>query len=204
MTITLILLFAYMTKVVFSTTDYLAFDLVIIDWVQSFVSDTATFVMLIITEIGFIYVIFPVMLITLYILLFKKKHYWEAVMLIASLGGGDLIKVTIKNIVQRERPTFLQLAEESSFSFPSGHTMAAITFWGMFAYIVWINLPERTGLRTFVAIVAPMIILLIGISRIYLGVHFPSDVVAGYAIGGAWLITCIMALNAIRYYKSDI
>lgn len=202
-TIALILLFAYVTKVVFSTTDDLVFDTTIIHCVQSYVSDALTPIMIAITEIGYIYLIIPVMLVTLYFLFFKLKHFWEAVMLIASLGGGDLIKVIIKNIMQRERPTFLQLVHESSFSFPSGHTMASTTFWGMFAYIIWINLPNRKGLRMTVAILAPIIILLVGISRIYLGVHYPSDVIAGYAIGGAWLLTCILALNAIRYYKSD-
>lgn len=202
-TVLLIVLFAYLVNVVFSASDTLSFDKGIIDWVQSFISDAMTVVMRVITEIGFIYVIFPIMLVTLYILLFKKKHYWEAVMLIGALGGGDLIKVTIKNILQRARPEFHQLVQEGGYSFPSGHTMASITFYGMFAYIIWLNSPHRKGLRTTVAIVAPLIILLVGVSRIYLGVHYPTDVVAGYAIGGAWLITCIMALNAIRYYKSD-
>lgn len=202
-TLALIFLFAYVARVVFSTSDILLFDSVIIDWVQSFVSDSATPIMIAITEIGYIYVIIPIILIALFILLFIKKHFWEAVFLVVAIGGGDIIKVIFKHFFHRERPSIFRVIEETGFSFPSGHSMAAITFYGMLAYIIWINIPHRKGLRIFISIFAPFLILFIGISRIYLGVHYPSDVIAGFAVGGAWLTTCIMALNAIRYYKSD-
>lgn len=202
--ITLLLFFAYWTNVVISAEEHLQFDLTVIDWVQGFVSDALTPIVIVITEIGYIYVIIPIALIVLWVLLFKKKHYWETFMLAVCVIGGDLIKVTIKNIMQRERPNFLQLVEETSFSFPSGHTIVSITFYGMLAYILWLNLPDRKGLRTLAVIIAPVIIIAVGLSRIYLGVHYPSDVIASFAIGGAWLLTCILALNSIRYYKSGV
>lgn len=201
-TILLILFFSYLTHWVFSQEDYLAFDQNVIDWAQSFVSDQMNVTMMFITEIGFIYVIIPVGLIALYYFMYVKKHFWEGVMLLVSILGGDVIKAILKNILQRERPTFLRIVEETGYSFPSGHTMSVITFYGMLAYLLWINFPNNKGLRWTIAIVTPVIVLLVGFSRIYLGVHFPTDVVGGLAVGGAWLITCIMALNAIRLYKS--
>ncbi len=201
-TIALLLFFAYWTDVVFSSEEHLQFDLAIIEWVQSFVSDSATTAFIVITEIGYIYVIIPVMLGVLGFWIFKKKHYWESVMLVVCVLGGDLIKVSLKNILQRQRPDFLQVVTESGFSFPSGHTMVSITFYGMLAYIIWLNMPHRKGLRITLAILAPVIVVAVGISRIYLGVHYPSDVIASFAVGGAWLITCMLALNSIRYYKS--
>lgn len=202
-TAALVVFFAFWTYNVFSSEEHLQFDLTIIDIVQGTISDSLTVVMKIITEVGYIYVIFPIMLVMLAYLIFKKKHYWEALMLAASLGGGDVIKVTIKKILQRERPIFNPLVEESGFSFPSGHSMAAMTFYGMLAYILWLQLPKGSIWRKVIVIVTPLVIFVVGISRIYLGVHYPSDIIAGYTVGGAWLITCMLALNAIRHYKGN-
>lgn len=202
LTILLLILFSYVANAVFSEDEYLAFDLDVINWAQSYVSDSTNLVMRIITEIGYIYVIIPVGLIALYYFMYVKKHFWEGVMLVVSILGGDVIKGIFKNLLQRERPTFLRIVEETGYSFPSGHTMSVVTFYGMLAYLLWINFPQRKGLRWTIATVTPVIILLVGFSRIYLGVHFPTDVLGGLAVGGAWLVTCIMALNAIRFYKS--
>lgn len=202
-TIFLLIFFSYLTHIVFSQDEYLSFDLAVIEWAQSFVSDTMNIVMKVITEIGYIYVIIPIGLFAFYFLVFVKKHYWEAVMLIVSILGGDMIKAILKNVLQRERPTFMQIVEETGFSFPSGHTMSVVTFYGMLAYIIWINSPSVPVLRWTIAIIAPVIMLLVGFSRVYLGVHFPTDVLAGLAVGGAWLLTCMIALHVIRFYKGN-
>jgi undecaprenyl-diphosphatase len=198
----LVVLFSYITHVIL-TTESLVFDMVVIDGVQSVISDGLTPVMLTITEFGDKYVLITLMLIALLILVFIKRHYWEAIMLIVSLAGGDLIKHLLKNLIGRERPTINPLIIENEFSFPSGHSIASVTFYGMIAYIIWSNLPQRKGLRIVTLLAAVLLVLSIGISRIYLGVHYPTDVVGGYTIGGAWLLVSILALRSIRRYKRN-
>jgi undecaprenyl-diphosphatase len=83
------------------------------------------------------------------------------------------------------------------FSFPSGHAMMSMIGYGMLTYFVLIRVQNRWA-RFAIVIAAAILIFLIGFSRIYLGVHFFSDVVAGFAAGGLWLITCIGALEFLR------
>ncbi|WP_052947880.1 phosphatase PAP2 family protein [Aneurinibacillus tyrosinisolvens] len=81
--------------------------------------------------------------------------------------------------------------------------MISASFYGMLGYLLWLNLRERSKPSWYIIVVTLLLILAIGMSRIYLGVHFPSDVVAGFAAGGAWVAACIIALHAIRYYKGN-
>ncbi|MBS7578108.1 MULTISPECIES: phosphatase PAP2 family protein [unclassified Enterococcus] len=91
-----------------------------------------------------------------------------------------------KLVYNRERPLLEHLVNESSNSFPSGHSATAIVFFGSIALISWQILKNRT-LKITISIIAALIIILVGVSRIYLGVHYPSDVLAGFLLGGAWL-----------------
>lgn len=92
----------------------------------------------------------------------------------------------LKDFFQRERPTIHRLAEEVGYSFPSGHSMAAFALYGAFVYLLWKHVNSRTG-RALLAAIGAIIVFAIGISRIYLGVHYPSDVVGGYFASWVWL-----------------
>lgn len=99
-----------------------------------------------------------------------------------SLGGGVLINTALKVLFARPRPTvFPPLTVETSYSFPSGHTIAAVSFYGFLALLLWQNRQ-----RLF-AILTALLIPLIAFSRIYLGVHYPSDVVGAWTLGMVWL-----------------
>ena len=92
----------------------------------------------------------------------------------------------LKNIVQRPRPDGFRLVSASGYSFPSGHSMVAMAFFGLIIYLVW-HYEKDTAMRWFWTVCLASIIALIGISRVYLGVHYASDVLAGFCVSMAWL-----------------
>lgn len=92
----------------------------------------------------------------------------------------------LKFIVQRPRPDGFQLAVEQGFSFPSGHSMVAMAFFGLLVWMVWRYEPDRAT-RVGCAIGLGAVIVLVGVSRVYLGVHYASDVLAGFCVSLAWL-----------------
>lgn len=131
-----------------------------------------------------------------------KNHFWDSNMVIIALAGSWLMNELLKWIFQRNRPEILRLVKATGYSFPSGHAMVSFAFYGMLAYLMWINLGNRKS-RYFFTFIFLFLIFAIGLSRIYLGVHYLSDVLAGFAAGGIWLVGCILALQAIRYYKAN-
>src|SRR5439155_17690729 len=104
----------------------------------------------------------------------------------------------IKNVVDRQRPVYNRIfTSEESPSFPSGHAAGSAVGYGMLAYCL--ALRWRTWRRRLPLVgVLVLLVLLIGFSRLYLGVHYLSDVLAGYALGLAWLALCVCAIEAIR------
>ncbi len=97
-----------------------------------------------------------------------------------------LLNAVLKELVQRPRPEHINLVTETGFSFPSGHSMVAMAFFGLLVWLVWKYEKDRT-MRFACCAGFSLVILLIGISRIYLGVHYASDVLAGFCISLAWL-----------------
>jgi undecaprenyl-diphosphatase len=131
----------------------------------------------------------------------RKQRLHLAVWMIA-LGGGWLLNNILKTLFARPRPIFADPIEVAqNFSFPSGHAMMALIGYGLFTYFVWSSLRHRYE-RIVLIFVASLLIILIGISRLTLGVHYLSDVVAGFAAGGLWLAACITAMATIYRRKS--
>ena len=97
-----------------------------------------------------------------------------------------LLNQTLKAIVQRPRPDGFQLAVEQGFSFPSGHSMVAMAFFGLLVWMVWHYESDRAT-RIGCSAAFGLVIVLVGVSRIYLGVHYASDVLAGFCVSLAWL-----------------
>ena len=113
----------------------------------------------------------------------------------ASIGANLLtsafVNHLIKEIVQRPRPPIeLRMVEESSFSFPSGHAMTGATFYGLIIYFTFKNVKNKK-LRNTICIILSVLVFLIGISRIYLGVHYASDVLAGFVFAIVYLVLYI-------------
>ncbi|PKM38567.1 MAG: phosphatase PAP2 family protein [Firmicutes bacterium HGW-Firmicutes-8] len=132
----------------------------------------------------------------------RRKHFWDTVLVPIALMGGIILNETLKYAFHRQRPGLQRLVEVSGFSFPSGHSMISFIFYGLMVYLVWVNFPGKI-LKLAVSALLICVIPAVGISRIYLGVHYPSDVLAGFSAGGFWLVACILGLRGIRYYKAD-
>ncbi|NEW06925.1 phosphatase PAP2 family protein [Paenibacillus sp. SYP-B3998] len=132
-------------------------------------------------------------------LLFKYKIRWETLILFAGAAGAWVLNALLKMIFERVRPLEEWLIQAEGFSFPSGHAMVASLFYGLIGYLLWVNIRNSWKGAWCVPVITIFVILCIGISRIYLGVHYPSDVLAGFAAGSAGLIGCIMGIQAIQY-----
>jgi len=123
------------------------------------------------------------------IALYLRKHRRGATLFTITTVGASLLLIVLKLTFRRARPEpFFETILPASYSFPSGHSLAAFCFYGALAEILT-GRTDKLWLQIIVWTSAVMMILLIGISRIYLGVHHPSDVVAGYAVGLIWVMT---------------
>ena len=105
----------------------------------------------------------------------------------ANLGISTLLNQMLKYIVQRPRPTEFRIIEESGYSFPSGHSMVSAAFYGFIIYLIYKNIKNKYIKWSLMSILS-ILIILIGTSRIYLGVHYTSDVLAGFLISISYLI----------------
>jgi undecaprenyl-diphosphatase len=120
---------------------------------------------------------------------FLLRHWTRgAILVVVTLLGASLLDGGLKLLWGRQRPSafFEHYPSPTSFSFPSGHALFATAFFGGLAALLYRRL-GRTWLRVAVITAAVLIILLIGVSRIYLGVHYPSDVLGGFAAGTVWV-----------------
>lgn len=122
-------------------------------------------------------------LVIIAIIFFMKKEYWSIFRFVGISGACAALNTTIKLIVNRARPSFSQLLYESSSSFPSGHSSASFSFYGNLALYLYMKV-EQKWLRGLIILFGTAMILIIGFSRIYLGVHWFSDILAGYATAG--------------------
>lgn len=106
--------------------------------------------------------------------------------MLLNLVGAALLNFLLKNLVQRPRPEGFRLVAAGGYSFPSGHSMVAMAFYGLLAYLVW-RYEKDSIMRWLWSLSLGFIVAAVGISRIYLGVHYASDVLAGFCVAMAWL-----------------
>jgi membrane-associated phospholipid phosphatase len=120
------------------------------------------------------------------------KRFASLAVLLASVGGGALLNFLLKNIFQRPRPDFVNaFYHETGYSFPSGHSMMAVLFYGMAGFLLASQL-KTWKWRAWLGMGVFTLCLLIGLSRLALGVHFLTDVLGGWAAGLTWLMTCVL------------
>jgi undecaprenyl-diphosphatase len=130
------------------------------------------------------------------------KRQWNhlAMWLIAWLGA-ELLTQALKLSFHRPRPVVPNpLLKAADFSFPSGHASVSLVVYGMLAFFILLQLRSQL-LKALVIVVTVLLVLMIGISRLYLGVHYFSDVAAGYVMGVIWLTVCIDGMNILEHRK---
>ncbi|WP_018479701.1 phosphatase PAP2 family protein [Pontibacter roseus] len=130
--------------------------------------------------------------------LFVRKHRWYSLKVPVVALGSISLNLVLKYFFDRQRPD-LPLVEASGLSFPSGHSMIAASFYSLIIYLTWKHV-ESKPLRNLLVFLLVIFILLIGFSRIYLRVHFATDVVAGFAAGILWVIIGIWSLRRLEKY----
>ena len=150
---------------------------------NNLISDNVTPIAMIITNLGG-----TVVLITLtVVLLLAIKNKKIGISIVTNLLIVTGLNLLLKNIVQRPRPDEYRMIAETGYSFPSGHSMISMAFYGYLIYLISKHFKNKK-LKTFLIIALSMLIISIGTSRIYIGVHYTSDVLAGFAISISYLI----------------
>ena len=172
------------------------FDESVYTFISVCISDRMTEFMKLITSCGSWMTLSIVSLAIPAIVRKSKSHFNYSLLIPANLMATSLLNFILKVIIQRPRPELLRLIEISGFSFPSGHSMTSMSFYGFLIYL---------SIRYFkhwskycIAGILGILVLAIGCSRVYLGVHYASDVLAGFIFGIAWLIVFIKTSKKLK------
>ena len=179
----------------------LRLDEAVLRWMSANGSPAVDSFMLEVTALGARLVVWMVVMVATAFLLLNR-HRWSAALLWVSMLGAGLINMTMKEFFDRPRPDVFpwRTPHVGNASFPSGHAMTSIVVYGTLGFLLGRLMPTRaTRIATYA--IAVLVILLVGASRLYLGVHYPSDVLGGFATGGAWAFTCGLGMEAVRYFR---
>jgi undecaprenyl-diphosphatase len=128
--------------------------------------------------------------------LFRRRHRWYSLLIPVVALGSISLNLVLKNFYNRPRP-LLPLVSASGLSFPSGHAMISASFYGLLIYLVHTHV-QRLALRWLLISLLASLILLIGLTRIYLRVHYATDVLAGFTAGSVWLLIAIPVLRRLE------
>ncbi len=129
-----------------------------------------------------------------------KKYFKEALIFAFLFCMSGINNVLLKNLIKRNRPHYHPLIIEKDYSFPSGHAMNSFVFYFTLSYLLF-HITKNKKLSIGVACLSACLVFLIGVSRIYLGVHYPSDVVGGYVGGFVWFVSVLFIQKTLAVYK---
>jgi undecaprenyl-diphosphatase len=172
-------------------------DVQIANWFHAHATPAITRLMLFITTWNSVAGVLMMTAVTGVVLWRREQRHW-LLALVATVPGGDAVNVLMKVSFARARPSFINpIVTLDTFSFPSGHAASAALFYGFLACLLMRHaLPIRQ--RAMIVGAAVLMVVLVGFSRIYLGAHYLTDVLAGAAEGLAWLTICITALTTLQ------
>lgn len=177
-------------------------DRQITQYVTSFRTPSLTKFFIFVTDIGDLYGYISVILIYFiisYVIYRRKRFVIQSTLVLIVAITSNLI---LKRFIDRARPGVEHMVSVETLSYPSGHAMSAMAFYGFLIYL-FTKFRMNKYLRMAIIAVLAFLILSIGISRIYLGVHYPSDIAGGYIAGLIWVVFCILILNLIEVFKRD-
>jgi undecaprenyl-diphosphatase len=176
------------------------FDFLVFERVSTLESDNTTRFMQFITFFGNHKFLIPANLLLVAYFLFIKKRKWYSIKIPVIAIGGVLLMFVLKNLFNRPRPLIPLLEPVKGLSFPSGHALMSMAFYGLLIFIVWENVKNRKT-KWVLTIGLLFFILLIGFTRIYLRVHYFSDVLAGFAAGIIWLSVSIYTMRRMEKFS---
>lgn len=168
----------------------LAMDTFVYNLIKPWISPTMTSFFKWVTWFGSA---FGILFFTILFLIILKDKKCKVLILI-NLIGSLLLNQGLKFLFMRHRPFDIALIKEVGYSFPSGHASMSLAFYGFLIYLVWTRFTNKTN-RYFLIFILSCIIILIGVSRIYLGVHYFSDVLGGYLITLSYLLSFIIIVD---------
>ena len=190
-----LLTFSFAVRAAFFSNDH-DFDNYVFSFIKQHISTRNTDFLLFITYLGKPSFLIPINLLLLAFFLIKKNKRFSIRVIALSLSSLCLM-LLLKNSIQRTRPEDPLLSAVKGYSFPSGHALMSVIFYGLLIYIAWHEIKNR-WLRIGAIALFAILILLISYSRIYLRVHYPSDVIAGLSIGFIWLVVSLWLINQIE------
>lgn len=180
------------------------YDFMVFEKLHQLVSPAATSFMLFITSLGNHQFLIPANLALIVYFLFIKKHRWYSIKVPVVAIGGVSIMFILKQFFNRQRPLTPLLEPVQGLSFPSGHALMSMSFYGLLIIIVWEYVKNKTA-KWILTLLLAILIFLIGFSRIYLRLHYFSDVMAGFAGGIIWLTLSLWIIRRIeRFSRKEI
>jgi len=181
---------------------YKHIDLAIFDRLQPLVNLQHDRIMLFFTFLGKHQFLIPANLFIIFYFLVISKHSWFSIRSAAIALSSLVLMLLLKFLFRRKRPLAPLLKAVKGLSFPSGHAIMAVTFYGFIIYIFFHTI-SNNGAKFILIALLVVLIFLIGFSRIYLRVHYASDVLAGFIIGLLWLFISLAVLNRIEQYFKE-
>jgi membrane-associated phospholipid phosphatase len=177
------------------------FDFKVFDFLHNIVSRKNNDIMLFFTFLGKHSFLLPANIALIIFFLFIRKHRWFSIKIPAIALSSLALMFILKNLFGRPRPGIPLLSEAQGLSFPSGHALMSVTFYGLLIHIVWHTVKNK-WIKGLVIVLMCLLILTIGFSRIYLRVHYASDVLAGFATGFLWLVISLYIVRRIEQYSN--
>ncbi len=179
------------------------FDFRVFEQLSHYVTPGLTSVMRAITLLGSQYFLIPAYLILIFYFLYIKKDKWLGLKIASVSITSLLIMFALKLFFKRPRPLVPLLKEVEGLSFPSGHAFMSFSFFGLLIYVIHKELKNRT-LKAFLIAFLLVVMMLVGLSRVYLRVHYASDVIVGFCMGFMWMVISLLILHFVEKNKMKL
>lgn len=176
------------------------FDNKVFEYLKPYINETNTAIMNFVTFFGKHDFLIPANLFLIFYYLFLKKHKWYSIQVPTIAISSLFVMFGLKRFFGRQRPDDQLLEAATNFSYPSGHALMSVTFYGLLAYIAWQTVKNKT-LKWILIVLLVLWIIIVGVSRVYLRRHYYSDVMAGFAMGFLWLVISLLVIRQIEKYS---
>ena len=160
---------------------------------ENIINDKLTPIVKVITHVGGAKIVFVLTILAIILI----KGLKNKLFLLTGIVGTAGLNVVLKHIIQRERPNINRLIPEKGYSFPSGHSMMSMAFYGMLIFLIF-KYVKNTALKWTLIVILTILLSTIGITRIYLGVHYPSDVIGGFLVSLTYLFILTEIYNKVK------